>query len=162
MSSRPHALVIPFPAQGHVIPFLALSHSLVEQGFQITFVNTEFNHDRVVAVLSDESGDAQRIRMVSIPDGLAPGEDRNNFGKLVDGFSRVMPGRLEELVTKTNESGVEKIKWIIADENMAWALEVAKKTGIRATRFRVASATTLATLMSIPELIRAGILDADG
>ncbi|CAD5169557.1 unnamed protein product [Musa acuminata subsp. malaccensis] len=77
MSSRPHALVIPFPAQGHVIPFLALSHSLVEQGFQITFVNTEFNHDRVVAVLSDKSGDARGIHMVSIPDGLAPGEDRN-------------------------------------------------------------------------------------
>lgn len=60
-----------------------------------------------------------------------------------------MPRCPEELVTKTNESGVEKTN-------------VAKKTGIRATCFWVASEATLATLMSIPELIRAGILDADG
>ncbi|CAL9043489.1 unnamed protein product, partial [Musa banksii] len=32
---------------------------------------------RVVAVLSDKCGDAQGIHMISIPDGLAPGEDRN-------------------------------------------------------------------------------------
>ncbi|CAL9093660.1 unnamed protein product, partial [Musa textilis] len=78
MSSRPHGLVVPFPAQGHVIPCLALSHLLVvEQGFRITFVTTEFIHDRVAAALSDEGGDAEGIHMVSIPDGLAPGEGRN-------------------------------------------------------------------------------------
>ncbi|KAJ8506752.1 hypothetical protein OPV22_007638 [Ensete ventricosum] len=162
MSSRPHAIVVPFPAQGHVIPFHSLSHSLVEQGFRITFVNTEFNADRVVAASPDKSGDAEGIHMVSIPDGLAPGEDRNNIGKLVDGYLRVMPGYLEDLIRKANESGGDKIKWIIAAESMGWAFEVAKKMGIRATCFWTASAAMLATMLSIPELIRAGILDADG
>ncbi|CAL9093656.1 unnamed protein product [Musa textilis] len=162
MSSRPHALVVPFPGQGHVTPCLALSHALVEQGFRITFVNIEFIHDRVVAALSDEGGDAEGIHMVSIPDGLAPGEARNSFGKLVYGFSRGMPGCLEELITKTNESGGEKIEWIIADVNMAWTFDVAKKMGIRAACFWVASAAALATFISIPQLIRAGIVDADG
>ncbi|KAJ8514017.1 hypothetical protein OPV22_004451 [Ensete ventricosum] len=82
MSSPPHVLVLPFPAQGHVVSFMALSHGLVEQGFRITFVNTEFNHGRVAVAMSDEGRDAagRRIRMVAIPDGLAPGDDRNDLG----------------------------------------------------------------------------------
>lgn len=37
---NPHALVIPFPGQGHVIPFMEFSHCLAAAGFKITFVNT--------------------------------------------------------------------------------------------------------------------------
>lgn len=168
MSPPPQVLVLPFPAQGHVVSFMSLSHGLVEQGFRITFVNTEFNHGRVAAAMSDKGCDAAGqggIRMVAIPDGLAPGDDRNDLGKLVDGYLRVMPGCLEELITSINESGGgegDGIRWMIADENMAWALEVAKKMGIRAACYWTASAAMLATMMSIPKMIREGILGADG
>ncbi|XP_058068816.1 UDP-glycosyltransferase 83A1-like [Magnolia sinica] len=78
---KPHALVVPYPAQGHVIPFMELSHCLMDHGFKITFVNTEFNHARVVAALPKMGGVQEQIRLVSIPDGMAPGEDRNDLGK---------------------------------------------------------------------------------
>ncbi|XP_009397258.2 UDP-glycosyltransferase 83A1 [Musa acuminata AAA Group] len=168
MSPPPQVLVLPFPAQGHVVSFMSLSRGLVEQGFRITFVNTEFNHGRIAAAMSDKGCDAAGqggIRMVAIPDGLAPGDDRNDLGKLVDGYLRVMPGCLEELITSINESGGgegDGIGWMIADENMAWALEVAKKMGIRAACYWTASAAMLATMMSIPKMIREGILGADG
>ncbi|WOK99670.1 UDP-glycosyltransferase 83A1-like [Canna indica] len=163
MASSPHVVVIPFPAQGHVIPLMELSHRLVEQGFKITFVNTEFNHDRIVAACSKMNSDvdAEGIHMVSIPDGLAAGEDRTNLGKLADGFMRVMPGCLEELIAQSESEG-KKIRWVIADENMAWALKVAKKMGIRAICFWAAAAAMLALMMSIPRMIQSGILDEYG
>ncbi|PKA59878.1 UDP-glycosyltransferase 83A1 [Apostasia shenzhenica] len=50
-SSPPHALILPYPAQSHVIALLELSYYLIDRGFTITFLNTQFNHDRLLAVL---------------------------------------------------------------------------------------------------------------
>ena len=36
----PHAVCVPFPAQGHVNPMLKLAKLLNYKGFHITFVNT--------------------------------------------------------------------------------------------------------------------------
>lgn len=42
-----HAVIIPYPAQGHVTPCLQLAKKLVAlHGFRITFVNTTHIHDR--------------------------------------------------------------------------------------------------------------------
>lgn len=46
--SKPHVVCIPFPAQGHMTPMLALAKLLHSSGFHITFVNTEFNHRRLL------------------------------------------------------------------------------------------------------------------
>ncbi|XP_010923595.1 UDP-glycosyltransferase 83A1 [Elaeis guineensis] len=158
----PHAIIIPYPAQGHVIPLLALSHSLVAHGFKITFINSEFNHDRVVASLSKGGDGVEGIHMVSFPDGLAPGEDRNDLRKLTEGFVRVMPRCLEELIERMNTSGGDRVTCVIADGNMGWALEVAQKMGIRSAAFWPASTAVLALFLNIPNLIQDGIIDANG
>ncbi|XP_038971694.1 UDP-glycosyltransferase 83A1-like [Phoenix dactylifera] len=159
----PQAIMIPYPEQGHVIPLLALSHSMVAHGFKITFINSEFNHDRVVAALSQKDGDgAEGIQMVSFPDGLAPGEDRNDLRKKTEGFLRVMPRCLEELINQMNTSGGDRVACVIADPNMGWALEVAQKMGIRSAAFWPASTAVLAMFLSIPKMIQDGIIDANG
>ncbi|KAG8477300.1 hypothetical protein CXB51_030513 [Gossypium anomalum] len=56
---KPHVLVIPYPAQGHVIPLMELSQNLAKEGTKISFVNTVFNHKRVLDALGekvDENG----------------------------------------------------------------------------------------------------------
>ncbi|XP_038971693.1 UDP-glycosyltransferase 83A1-like [Phoenix dactylifera] len=159
----PQAIMIPYPAQGHVIPLLALSHSMVAHGFKITFINSEFSHDRVVAALSQKDGDgAEGIQMVSFPDGLAPGEDHNDLQKVTEGFLRVMPRCLEELINQMNTSGGDRVACVIADVNMGWALEVAQKMGIRSAAFWPASTAVLAIFLSIPKMIQDGIIDANG
>ncbi|XP_072977343.1 UDP-glycosyltransferase 83A1-like [Typha angustifolia] len=158
----PHALLLPFPAQGHVIPFMELAHLLVDHGFRITFVNTEFNHDRIVATLSKDEGHLDRIHLVSVPDGLAPEEERNALGRLSDGLQQTVPLLLEELITKSNETRDCRITCMIADLNMGWALEIAKKMALRSALLWPASSVVLATLLSIPKLIDNGIIDADG
>ncbi|KAL0456489.1 UNVERIFIED_CONTAM: UDP-glycosyltransferase 86A1 [Sesamum latifolium] len=39
-----HAIVIPYPYQGHVTPMINLSIRLASRGFTVTFVQTEFIH----------------------------------------------------------------------------------------------------------------------
>ncbi|XP_058070356.1 UDP-glycosyltransferase 83A1-like [Magnolia sinica] len=159
---NPHALVIPFPAQGHVIPFMELSHCLIDRGFRITFVNTEFNHARVVAALPKTGGVNGQIRLVTIPDGIAPSEERNDVGKLCDSILHFMPCGLEALIRKMNESDHDTITCIIADWGMGWALEVAAKMGIRGAAVSTLPMGLCALMCHVPKLIEDGIIDADG
>ena len=56
--AKAHILVLPLPAQGHVTPLMELSHRLVDHGFEVTFVNTEAHHARVVGALQAAGGTA--------------------------------------------------------------------------------------------------------
>ncbi|KAL5556091.1 hypothetical protein UlMin_038327 [Ulmus minor] len=47
-ATKPHAVCVPFPAQGHVNPMMQLAKLLHAKGFHVTFVNTEFNHKRLI------------------------------------------------------------------------------------------------------------------
>ncbi|CAN6315201.1 unnamed protein product [Urochloa humidicola] len=166
--ATPHVLALPFPAQGHVIPLMQLSHRLVEHGIEVTFVNTEANRELVLDAMPAADGAGRRsssldgIHLVGVPDGLAYGEDRKDLGKLVDALSRHMPGHLEELVRKIEASGGTKISWLVADQGMGWAFQVARKLGIRSACFWTASAAFLASLLRIPQLIHDGVIDEKG
>ncbi|KAG4969688.1 hypothetical protein JHK85_036109 [Glycine max] len=45
----PTVLALPYPAQGHVNPLMTLSQKLVEHGCKVFFVNTDFDHKRVIS-----------------------------------------------------------------------------------------------------------------
>jgi hypothetical protein len=85
-TAAPHVMVLPFPAQGHVTPLMELSHRLVERGFQVTFVSTELIHALMIKALQAAGGKKlEGIRLVSVPDGLADGDDRRDLGRFVEG-----------------------------------------------------------------------------
>lgn len=77
---RPHAVVVPFPAQGHINPHLKLAKLLHARGFHITFVNTEYNHRRLTLSRGPDWATAglDGFRFETIPDGLPPPSDENN------------------------------------------------------------------------------------
>ncbi|KAH9687180.1 UDP-glycosyltransferase 83A1 [Citrus sinensis] len=160
--SSPHVLVMPGPAQGHVIPLLEFSQCLAKHGFRVTFVNTDYYHKRVVESLQGKNYLEEQIRLVSIPDGMEPWEDRNDFGKLIEKFLQVMPRKLEELIEEINSREDEKIDCFIADGNMGWSLEVAKKMNVRGGVFWSSSAASVALVFRIPKLIDDGIIDSHG
>ena len=68
---QPHVLVIPFPALGHVAPLMKLATKIAEHGIDVTFVNTEFMHAKIIASMQGKAeNSSSQIMLVSIPDGL--------------------------------------------------------------------------------------------
>ena len=166
MAPPPHALVIPYPAQGHVIPLLELAHALVDRGFTVTFANSEFNHRRVVAAATESSllDRSSRIRLVAVPDGMEPGEDRNNLVRLTLLMAEHMAPRVEDLIRRSggDAEGYGPITCVVADYNLGmWALDVARRTGVKSAAIWPASAAVLASLLSIDKLVQDNIIDPE-
>ncbi|XP_065858828.1 UDP-glycosyltransferase 83A1-like [Euphorbia lathyris] len=162
MERRPHIVAMPYPAQGHVLPMMELSLSLVKHGLRITFVNTYYSQQRVLNALLEKDYIGDYINLVSIPDGMEAWEDRNDFAKLYKSLSRVAAGNLEELIHRINAIKDDKITCIISETFLDWAFEVGEKIKIRKVAFWPASATLLTQLLSVNKLIDDGIIDSKG
>ena len=169
-SHSQHVLVLPFPAQGHVKPLMLFSHKLTEHGIKVTFVNTDFNQERVlssanmdVIYQSNTPRVGSNIDLVSIPDGLGPEDDRTDLGQLAKAILDTMPEKLEQLITKLNSSKENSIvTCVVADGNMTWAMEVAARLGIKRAFIWPSSAAVFLLQVSIPRLMNDGILGSDG
>ncbi|CAN6322542.1 unnamed protein product [Urochloa humidicola] len=153
---QPHVMVLPFPAQGHVIPLMELSHRLADCGFKIDFVNTEFNHDRILKSMQNKGEIPEGIHMLSIPDGMHPADDHTDIGKLVGGLPAAMFNPLEEIIK------IKKIKWVITDVSMSWALKLTNTVGVRIALFLTYSASVFSLRMKLPKLIEDGVIDESG
>ncbi|KHN41572.1 UDP-glycosyltransferase 83A1 [Glycine soja] len=141
---------------------MLLSKKLAEHGFKVTFVNTDFNHKRVLSATNEEGS---AVRLISIPDGLGPEDDRNNVVNLCsESLSSTMTSALEKVIKDIDalDSASEKITGIVADVNMAWALELTDKLGIKGAVFCPASAAVLVLGENIPNLIQDGIINTEG
>ncbi|KAK8937878.1 UDP-glycosyltransferase 83A1 [Platanthera guangdongensis] len=171
--AAPHVLVFPFPATSHITCLLELSHRLLERGFKITFLNTEFNQRRLLATMPVEQAAAAAtlrmadgIRLAVIPDGLSPDEDRNDIGRLTERMMKVMPGFMEDFLIRNVGSEAaddkERFTCVIADIGMGWALELADKAGLRSVAFFPAAAAVLVGILSIPKLIEDEVIDVEG
>ncbi|XP_034893873.1 7-deoxyloganetin glucosyltransferase-like isoform X1 [Populus alba] len=69
----PHMVLIPYPIQSHIKTMLKLAKLLHSKGFHITFVNTEFNHQRFLKSRGPDALDGlPHFRFETIPDGLPP------------------------------------------------------------------------------------------
>ncbi|CAA7019029.1 unnamed protein product [Microthlaspi erraticum] len=162
--ARPHVLVIPYPAQGHVLPLMSFSRYLAKQGIQITFINTVFNHNCIINSLSESSHDyvEDEINLVSIPDGLEDSpEERSIPGKLSESVLRFMPTKVEELIERMiAESTI--ISCVVADQSLGWAIEVAAKFEIRRAAFCPAAAASMVLGFSIQKLVDDGLIESDG
>ncbi|KAL4614839.1 hypothetical protein ACB092_07G081800 [Castanea dentata] len=72
---RPHIVCIPYPLQGHINPMLKLAKLLHHKGFYVSFVNTEYNHQRLLRSRGPNSLDGlPDFHFETIPDGLPPSD----------------------------------------------------------------------------------------
>ncbi|KAL3504757.1 hypothetical protein ACH5RR_034598 [Cinchona calisaya] len=72
---KPHAVCIPYQAQGHINLMLKLAKILHHKKFHVTFVNTEFNHKRLLKSRGPGSLNGfLYFQFETIPDGLPPSD----------------------------------------------------------------------------------------
>ncbi|KAF5194844.1 Glycosyltransferase, partial [Thalictrum thalictroides] len=159
---KQHAICLPLPLQSHINAMLKLAKILHFKGFHITFVNTEFNHQRLLnAVGSTSLKGFPDFRFETIPDGLPP-SDINTFQdtpKLLDSISNNCLVPLINLIAKLNEASDDpRVSCIVADCCTSFALEAAKTIGIPGVIFLPVSPCVMANYLHCQVLIDKGLI----
>ncbi|KAI9120510.1 hypothetical protein K1719_007543 [Acacia pycnantha] len=135
--SKPHAVFTPFPAQGHVNSGLQLAKLLHLRGFFITFVNTEFNHKRLLRSRGVETLQGlPDFRFETIPDGLSPPTNDNahqDLPSLCDSTRKNCLLPFQNLLGRLSESAssglIPPVTCLISDVSMYFTIDAAEALG---------------------------------
>ncbi|KAK6923776.1 hypothetical protein RJ641_009976 [Dillenia turbinata] len=160
--TKPHVVCIPFPAQGHINPMMQLAKLLHSRGFYVTFVNTEFNHKRLI---KSKGPDFLRgfsdFRFETIPDGL-PDSDKDatqDAPLLCDSTSKNCLEPFCELLNKLNSfPELPAVSCLISDGVMSFAIKAAGMIGVPEVQFWTTSACGFMGYLQYEELIKRGIV----
>ncbi|XWS55594.1 hypothetical protein CRYUN_Cryun09bG0014100 [Craigia yunnanensis] len=150
----PHVVFLPFPAKGHVKPMLKLAELLSYARFQVTFINTEYVHDRFIPSIDIQAfyRRCPKFQFLSITDGLPPDHPRSTKD-LVDLFSSIRVAT--KLFRKAGRQ--QHPTCIIADGIMSSsAIDAAEEFGIPVLVFRTYSACCTWTYFHLLKLIEEG------
>jgi hypothetical protein len=134
---KPHAICVPCPFQSHIKAMLKFSKLLHQKGFHITFVNTEFNHRRLIKSIATAGSldDFPDFRFRTIPDGL-PLSDPNasqDVISLFDSISKNMLPPFSDLLNNLNTATPDvnpPVTCIVSDAFMPFTITAAEKLGI--------------------------------
>ena len=142
--NKPHAVLIPFPAQGHMKALLKVAKLLHQRGFYITFVNTEFNQNRLIKARSDSAGSSHSLSSLpnfkfrTIPDGLPLSlpNATQDVGLLCGSIRRNFLAQFRKLVSQLNESDTNpRVTCIVSDVVMPFTITAAGELGIPVALF---------------------------
>ncbi|KAM0936316.1 putative 7-deoxyloganetin glucosyltransferase [Dioscorea sansibarensis] len=155
---KPHAICIPYPAQGHINPMLKLAKVLHSNGFHITFVNTEYNHRRLLRAqgLLSLSG-VNDFGFETIPDGLAESDEdtTQHVPSLCYSTMTNCLGPFRRLLGKLSDPPVT---CVVADGIMTFAVEAASEFHIPGVLFWTTSACGLMAFLHYQNLIDRGLV----
>lgn len=138
MEDKPHVLIFPFPAQGHIKAMLPLAELLSHAGLHVTFLNTDLYHHRLSRI-QHLSARFPTLRFASVPDGLPAdrfGEDLPDVGTWMKSLQSVVKPSFKDLLQSGSAS---RITCIIADSLLPFPIDVAQELGIPIMSYRTAS-----------------------
>uniref|UniRef100_A0A453AAH1 Glycosyltransferase n=5 Tax=Aegilops tauschii TaxID=37682 RepID=A0A453AAH1_AEGTS len=144
---QPHAVLVPFPAQGHVTPMMKLAKVLHRKGFHITFVNTEYNQRRLVRSRGPGAvAGLPGFRFATIPDGIPTSDVDADADAPQDPVSlcyytmtTCLP-HLKNLLRDLNGAvGAPPVSCVVGD-GMSFCVDAAAELGVPCALFWTASA----------------------
>ncbi|XP_002513938.2 7-deoxyloganetin glucosyltransferase isoform X1 [Ricinus communis] len=158
---KSHAVCIPYPAQGHINPMLKLAKFLYHKGFHITFVNSEYNHRRLLKSRGPDSLDGlSSFRFETIPDGLPPTDTdaTQDIPSLCFSTKNACLPHFKNVLSKLNDtpSSVPPVSCIISDGVMSFTLDAAQELGIPEVLFWTTSACGFLAYLHYHQLIKKG------
>ncbi|GLJ48473.1 hypothetical protein SUGI_1023210 [Cryptomeria japonica] len=168
---RPHAVLVPFPAQGHINPMMQLANKLVEQGFVITFVSTDYNYSRIAkanksiekdSAVSREGNSHGDIRWIVVSDGLPPTDTRADVIKLCHVTENIIVSFIDKLIGEMKRRDPEEDICLITDCFAATALDVAKRHRIPMAALWVMFTATYALIYNLPNLVSSSLVPSNG
>jgi hypothetical protein len=165
---RPHVVCIPVPLQGHINPMLKLAKLLHHKGFHVTFVNTEYNHKRLLRSRGPNSLDGlPNFHFETIPDGLPPSDAdvSQDIPSLCESTVKTCLVPFCNLLSKLNDtssSNVPPVTCIVSDGNMSFTLDAAHKFGIPIALFWTPSSCGFLCYMHFRHLVERGLIPLKG
>jgi hypothetical protein len=163
---RPHAVCVPFPAQGHVTPMLKLAKILHGRGFHITFVNTEFNHRRLLRSRGAGALDGlPDFRFAAIPEGLPPSDvdATQDVPSLCRATMENCLPHFTSLLAELNSSpDVPPVTCVVGDDVMSFTLEAARDIAVPCALFWTASVCGYMGYRYYRDLMEKGIFPLKG
>ncbi|TXG58474.1 hypothetical protein EZV62_016303 [Acer yangbiense] len=136
---NPHAIIVAYPLQGHVIPCVHLAMKLASKGFTITFVNTHSIHNQIIEATSNQTAhdhdifsDALKsgldIRYKTVSDGFPLEFDRSlNHDQFMAGLLYVFSAHVDRLVGDIVRNSDPQVSCLIADTFFVWSSMISKK-----------------------------------
>ncbi|XP_065849021.1 UDP-glycosyltransferase 83A1-like [Euphorbia lathyris] len=162
MARKPHLMLIPFAAQGHVAPMMKLAYNLVHHGIKVTFVNTLSMHEKIMSALPQKLEEVQSLlSLVSIPELLESDTPGKDMDEAAENASRFLQTQLQNLIQNIDDDGRE-VTHVIADVSIGWALKVANQMGIKAVGFIPYGLGNFVFILHVSKLMETGIIDANG
>jgi len=168
--TKPHAVLIPCPSQGHINALLKLGKLLHLRGFHITFVNTEYNHQCLVNSRGLDSLDGFKdFNFETIPNGFTAMESGDVFKDVYLFFQSIMTSFLEpfgELLARLDASAaaglIPPVTSIVSDCYMPFTVDAAEERALPIVLFSPVSACCSLTTSHIPKLFQNGVLPLKG
>ncbi|KAK9926183.1 hypothetical protein M0R45_023425 [Rubus argutus] len=149
-TAKVHVLVFPYPAQGHMLPLLDLTHQLAKRGLTITVLVTPKNLPILDPILSKHNSSSSIKTLVlpfpphpSIPSGFENVKDLP-----VQSFVAMMCA-LRELhapIVEWFRSHPDPPSVIISDMFLGWTHQLANELGIRRVEFSPSGASALSVI----------------
>ncbi|XP_058754700.1 7-deoxyloganetin glucosyltransferase-like [Vicia villosa] len=160
--NKPHVVCVPFPAQGHINPMLKLAKLLhFKGGFHVTFVNTEYNHKRLLKSRGPNSlNGLSSFHFETIPDGLPESDEETtqDVPSLCDSTRKTCLPHFKKLISKLNNAiDIPPVTCIVSDGTMTFALEAAEEVNVPIVLFWTNSACGFMCYLQYRHLIEKGL-----
>ncbi|CAM0945535.1 unnamed protein product [Alopecurus aequalis] len=159
---KPHAVCLPFPAQGHITPMMKLAKVLYCKGFHITFVSAEYNHRRLIRSRGASAGTGlPGFRFATIPDGLSSSDADATQDPASLSYSTMttcLPHFKNLLADLGCAAGVPPVTCVVADSLMSFSVDAARELGVPCALFWTASACGYMGYRNFRPLIDQGII----
>ncbi|KAL8149397.1 hypothetical protein AgCh_006424 [Apium graveolens] len=155
-----HVVCIAYPAQSHIKSLLKLAKLLHIKGIFITFVNTEFNHKRLLNSGALQSLDnLPGFRFDTIPDGLPPSDYNSNQDILALSASLLSKKLLPPLQSLIERLSAEvlPVTSILSDAFMPFPTDAAHSLGIPIFSVWTVSACGLMGFYQVQNFIEKGL-----
>ncbi|KAL6184725.1 hypothetical protein ACLB2K_046125 [Fragaria x ananassa] len=159
-TNKPHAVCIPYPAQGHINPMLKLAKLLHHKGFHVTFVNSEYNHRRLLNSRGPNALDGlPSFQFKTIPDGLPPTDTNatQDIPSLCESTRKYCLPHFRKLLEEVNsEENSPPVSCVVSDGVMSFTLDAAEELGVPEVLFWTTSACGFMAYVHYKHLIEKG------
>ncbi|KAK9704590.1 hypothetical protein K7432_010097 [Basidiobolus ranarum] len=158
ITSRPHVIIFPYPALGHITPALHLASALFST-FDITFVTTTFYLARTQQILAkDHSQLISDVNVVGLSEGLPGGEgSTDNLPRLAEATEGpVLSQGFDNLVVELLEK--KQLIAIITDTFLGWVQDIANRYSLPRFLFYTPPASVLSLMFQLEGFQKDGLL----